>query len=205
MTHETMANTVWGVHGALSLVVLAAFYRYGDRSETFSKSLQGADSLLTKLRRKLSSDLADHLTPFVTTIQQKAVASPILDPHGEGYSERLPALAESEEFRESLQKFIEGDGHVLVDYRSALTARHSWCFWAKALSWCLLTTLVWLFSVAGLVFLFEKVFEIRVPDVMLTLSWVITLVAVLSCLLPLPLQLRSHDKLCHLRMLHDSP
>ncbi len=205
MTHETMVATVGSVHAATALVVLAAFYRYGDRSETFSRSLQGAESLLTKLRRKLSSDLADHLTPLVTSIQQKAVASPILDPHGEGYSEKPPALVESEEFRESVQKFIEGDGYVIVDYRSALIARQSWCFWAKALSWCLFTTLAWLVLVAGMVFLLEKLFQIGVPDVILTSSCIITLIGILSCLVPLPFQLRSHDKLCHLRMQHDSP
>ncbi len=205
MIHEQLVTRLLTAHGAVLLVVVAAYYKYGDRSDYLMKSLQGIDALLSKMRRRLTGELGAHLAPMIKAAQAGAAVSPLVGPRGETYREEPAALTESEAFKDSLQKFVEGNAAIILDYRVVFAARQRWCFWARALSWCLLIGLVWLIPATGFMFVLERCLDTPLADWQLGVIATLSGLTVASVLATLPFQLIAHDKIIHFRVQYDSP
>jgi hypothetical protein len=205
MTHDSLVSNLLTGHGAVLVAVLAAYYKYGDRSASINKSLQGVDALVTKIRRQLANELGTHLEPLILSVQKQAGVSPVLDARGETYAEPPSALRESEAFKDSVQKFVDGNSEAIADYRAATDARRQWCLWARILSWCLLGGLFWQIFSTGFIFLMERCFEIAVANIYLICISTVSSLAVLSALITLPFLLHAHDKLLEIRVRYDSP
>ena len=50
-------------HASVFGCAIAAYYRYGDRTEVFNKSLQGTDLILVRIRQQISEELTEKLKP----------------------------------------------------------------------------------------------------------------------------------------------
>ena len=77
MTHQELLSITLIVHVAVLSGSLAAFYKYGDRSDFMAKSLEGTETTLSKLRMMISSYLLSSIKEFLSTI---LYPQPILGP-----------------------------------------------------------------------------------------------------------------------------
>ena len=182
------------------VAAIAAYYKYGDRTEIFTKSLQGADATLARLRQRIAADLAKKLKPI---FDNHGTMSVLLVP--EGYTERAANPVGSEIYRESVREFLENSTDAVIDYRTLHLSRNSWCSWAKFLSWSILILMVWQMIVVGALSFIDKVGGIPIPDWLLKWSALPTGIAVFCCLIPLPCMLRHHDVITDYRTHYDSP
>jgi len=142
MTHKELVDIAVSVHVGVLLGALAAWYKYGDRSEVLSKSLQGTEATLSRLRIIISDELMTGIKGTLSTMP----ANPelILGPDGKNpvYSERVTNFLESERFREAVRDFVDRRADCVSDYRALTRARTNWCFWARVLSWSILLLIV---------------------------------------------------------------
>ena len=65
MTLGEAAGLALKVHGAVWLAAAAAYYKYGDRTNLFEKSLQGNRSARQSILDTVASDLSKQLQPVV--------------------------------------------------------------------------------------------------------------------------------------------
>ncbi len=65
MTLTAAAALAMKVHGAVWLAAAAAYYKYGDRTNLFSRALQGNRSLRQALRDNIAADLGKQLQPVI--------------------------------------------------------------------------------------------------------------------------------------------
>ena len=121
------------------------------------------------------------------------------------YTERPVNPVGSESYRSTIRDFVEDNANTLVDCRSLRLARDAWCFWARMLSWSILGLLLWQALITGSLALFDKVLEVTIPDSLIKLSAIPSVVGVLACLLLLPLLLKWHDVIDKHRMRYDAP
>ena len=63
MTFEDGTSLAFTVHGAIWIVTAAAYYRYGDRTDLFDKSLRGCRRTRRSIRDALATSLSAHLGP----------------------------------------------------------------------------------------------------------------------------------------------
>jgi len=203
MTHADLIKTVVAVHSSVLLVAIAAYYKYGDRTDVFTRSLEGTDGLLRRIRQQLASDLGESLVGVFR--DQGTVPSPILRPDGGTYIEQCTNPIGGERYKESIRDFVEESNEVLADYRSAIMARASWCFWAKCLSWTILGLTVWQAVVVGSSALLDWVCSIPIPDWVLQWAGLPTVLIVAACFVAVFLCLRHHDTIQRMRMRYDTP
>lgn len=200
MSHADLVTVILSIHGPILLGTLAAYYKYGDRTEIFTRSLQGTDDLLRKMRESLAALLEQRLDPVFRN--PGSVPSPIIDPHGDTYIERPINPVGSEQYREALRDFVDAEATRIVDYRSAYEAGMQWCKWSKRLSWALLFFWIYQGAAAGIVIVFDVACSIKIPEFFLLgsiaptgLLFVFVAVAASMCQW-------HHTKICDLRLEH---
>ncbi len=141
MTPTDVLNAALGCHGAVFVGSATAFYKYGDRSELFSKSLAGAEAALVQMRSRIADELGRALAPLFTN--PGTDPSPILDQTGSRYVERPINPVGSEAYKETVRDFCEGDSIVILHYRSLDRSLARWLWWARWISWTILLLTVW--------------------------------------------------------------
>jgi len=206
MTHQDMLNITLSVHGAVFVGAIAAWYKYGDRSDVLAKSLEGTDNLLRKLRILISSDLSKHIREVLSTVPANPQA--ILGPDGKNaiYTEKVSNFLESEAFRQAIGDFVSSGANVISDYRVLARARASWCFWARLLSWSILAIIILQAVFLAAHGFIDKILGNHLPDWCAHGSIVITGFIVLFVLcLEFPILLRNHDKMIQQKVKYDAP
>lgn len=199
MDHKELVNLLLSVHGAIFLTSLVGFYKYGDRTEIMSRSLHGTEGLLASLRMRLSDALAQKLK---LTFQDASTQPTILLTPDVAYTEKPTDPVESESYREAFREFIEAHQSQLVDFRSALLARDYWCRWARRLSWGILSLMIWEAISVGALALVDRVGGVVIPDVVVKLSVVPSVVVVTALFVALGAMLHQHDIINEKKLAH---
>lgn len=186
-------------HGALFTTAIGAFYRYGDRTDSFAKSLAGLRDFLGIIRRDLVAEFEKELQPFFRRAQPNVV----LDAGGAPtYQENATNPVGGEEFREFLDSLLKRTMEPLSTYRALVDASDSWCSWAMALSWTLLAMMAWEFvALVGLA-LWPAVGP-TLPQRFVFLSFVPGVACGVLGLIALSAQLRHHDTIMEIRRLNE--
>lgn len=190
------------IHGSILAVALAAYYKYGDRADVFSKSLQGAEALLKRLRSNISSDLARHLEPVFRS--PGSLPSPILTPHESTYVEHPVNPVGSERYRESIRTFLEEAAGSIADYRSVVRACDAWCFWARVRSWAIIFLLMWQFLAVVLLFVLMLIDNIF-PDSVIYATFIPSILSGFVAMISLPFIEIHHNTIIRSRRRYDVP
>lgn len=202
MTYDDLLLVAVGSHAAVFVGALAAYYKFGDRTDVTSKSLQGTDNVLRDMRRAIAAELADWLRPALE--ESITVSTLIVDPSSASYIERPSRSLDSERFREAVKDFVEVDSGRLADCRTLLTLRKTWCSAAAALSWLLLCLLIWQGAVSAALAFLGRTEVIHFPAGLILWSpgpTVLLAVGVAVCLVVMQV---SHDRITALRMRYGS-
>ena len=203
MTHLDAITLALGIHGSTLLVAVGAYYKYGDRSEMFERSLAGTDNALRRLRRDLADRLAARLERiFAASV---SVPSPLVDANGVSYKERPVNPVQSESYREGFREFIESNAQVILDYRSLLMCRDRWCRHAKLLSWAVLLLFVWQALTLAVLAIGVKLAGLALPDWAVKASVIPTIILTILCVAQVPFLLWFHDHILDSRKKYDAP
>lgn len=204
MTHAELLNLALSIHGAVFVGSLAAFYKYGDRTDVFAKSLAGTDSALSRIRKMISDEL---LTTVRECLHKKTPnLQPILGPDGTtyGYSEKTADLLESEAFR-PVRHFIDLRTDSISDYHILIRARENWCFWARMLSWSILLSIILQLVFLVIHGLVDHVLGYPLPDWSIFATLIISAVVVLVVLGLFVFLLKNHDVILQQKVKYDAP
>lgn len=182
---------------------MVAFYKYGDRTETFNKSLEGTDLVLRTLRRDIAFKLALRLKP-VFDGASAVIQIDLVDPAGNPITEVAVNPVGSENYNDALFDFIEGNDEHLVHYKLLLGARDKWCHWAKILSWGILVLFSLELLIGGLL-LWAKLASHLFSDTLIWGSLCLAGILILSCVIPLYFLLSAHDQIIRYRKKYASP
>jgi len=191
VNHTDLTTLILSAHGAIFLAGATAYYKYGDRTDVLQKPLNSCNSTLAQLRARISTKLADQLR---SVYRDPVVPSVIVTPTGQTYSEPVVNPVGSEAFFESVQRFVEDEVEVMVDYQELRHARSCWYAWARRLSWLILAVLVWEVAASALV-LADKLEFARLGDGLLHLTFVPSGALIVICLAALVVLQRQHDKI----------
>jgi hypothetical protein len=191
------------VHGGLLVAAVFAFYKYGDRTDLFDKSLAGTNAVLRVLRRDIAFKLASRLQP-VFDGASAVIEISLVDAGGNPISEVSVNPVGSENYNDALFDFVEGNDLSLVHYRLLLHTRDRWCGWAKSLSWAILI-LMSLEAVFCGYLLWSKLVGHFLAGHLLVVTFCATAISFVSCLVPLIFLLCAHDKISELRKRYDLP
>ncbi len=198
MTHEALTGFALGVHAALLVGVLAAYYKFGDRTEITARSLQGTEAALREIRRLIAADLAAAVREELAA---PAAASPIivLEATKESYVERPSNPFDSERFRDGVRQFVEGSSSSLVDCRNLVGHRDSWIRAAKRLSRFLLTLAAYEGLVAGALAFLDKTEVYQFPDLTVKLAAIPTAICFVAAMISMVQMQISHDRIIEIR------
>jgi hypothetical protein len=192
-------NLALTFHASVLACAIAAYYKYGDRTEVFSKSLQGTDLVLVRIRQKITEDLTKSLKP----VFESAGSVPTLIVPDSVYLERSLNPVGSERYLEGIREFVEHSSDSLSTYRSVFLARHGWCVWARVLSWSILILAIWQAAATGFIAFGCTLGEIQVPSWIIKASFLPTALASFSCFSALPFLLFHHDRISGFRERYD--
>jgi hypothetical protein len=120
--------------------VLAAYHKYGDRTEITDKSLKGTKEALDGLQAYVSRGVAEAIKPTVERILAGAtfVNGTIEGLKAEAVLEEL----QGEAFLDDVASFVNRDIEELSYFRSLVHARSRWSTWARRMSWGLFALLI---------------------------------------------------------------
>ncbi len=182
-----------GVHGVVLPASLVGLYRYGDRTESFKKSVDDVDDLLTRMRGHVTAALEDELG----LVLERSDGEPKLV-RPDGYSERATNPVGSEYFREALGRFMNANVEVVVDYGRTSRARGAWCFWARTLSWVTLGLAIWEALCVATLGVIGELWGIPISSGVAKWSFVPTILLIAAFFVCQIAMLRHHD------VIHDS-
>ena len=198
MTHEALVGLALGVHSALLIGVLAAYHKYGDRTEVTAQSLAGTEQTQRELRRLLASELADVLKK---TMEPQATFVTVVDPATESYAERPADIFSGEQYRNIVRTFVEKRAGAIVDCRSLAINRELWAGRASTLSWGLLV--FWMYEAVGAgALVLDKLGVYTLPVWLVTWSFAPTALLFGSCAVVVVGLLLAHDRITAIRMKH---
>ena len=140
MTLSDAAGLALQVHSAIWIAAAAAYYRYGDRTNLFEKTLRGNHDLRRALRDNIATDLNKQLQPVVRDATR--ARSPVLNAAG-SYIEHATDITESEPFYQAIRDYVSSSAGSLLDYRLVLKTEARWRTWAHRMSHSLLALLAW--------------------------------------------------------------
>lgn len=163
---------------------LAAWYKYGDRTEIVAKSLQGTKEALDELRIYLARSLGGVLLPLIKEmIKDRRTA------------DELATALSGEQFQDAISEFVNQEIDEMVTYRRLLHARQRWSIWARKLSWAIYL----LMCAEGLFlcffFLWGQVFSHTVGKVWFACSLSISVLITIRCVYCFGLMLYFHDQI----------
>ncbi len=197
--HEALVTAALGGHGGILLGAMAAYYKYGDRTESMAKSLQGTEATLRAMRGALAGELAEELK---SGLRSSSAVTAMVDPVLGSYSETAVDIFSGEQFRSALVKFVERKSKVIVDCRSLAFARDAWARRARRVSWCLFLLIVYETICVGALFS-ERLEVFTIPDLLVKLTFSFSVALILVALATSGTLLMAHDQITAIRMKHE--
>lgn len=119
-------------HGAAFVGAIAAFNKYGDRTEQADKSLRSTKDALDTLLAYLGSTLAERLKPTISRILANATQA--TGTIKEFKAETIADEFNGEAFHNDVSSFVNSEIDELLSYRNLVEARDKWKKWAKRIS-----------------------------------------------------------------------
>lgn len=206
MTHSDLNEISLYIHGVVLLGLIAAWYKYGDRSDIIANSLAGTYALLTNLKHRISSDLLITIKKGFSPLPSNFNPVTINNGKSFNYHEYTTNFIESEKFHECISDYVENNTEYLSDYQELKSACIKWCFWVMLLSWIILSTII--FQLLSLVLhgFIDKILKISLNNWYIYITITVTGILVLFIFsIIFPKLLFSHDKIQRQRFKHDSP
>jgi hypothetical protein len=202
MSPQDFSTLTWTFHAATLIPLGVAVQKFGDRTETFQKSLAGTSEALTRLRRALAAELERDVEALVS--QSMTRQTMVLDINGDAFTQSAPNVAASEAYRNCIHEFAVRQESSLAAYHALTTARDGWTRWARRISWSVILFFVWELLAFGLVGGATRLIDTTIPKALLLTSFAPTVL--LACLLiaALVMTLRQHDRILDIRRTHDS-
>ena len=139
MTLSDAVGLALKVHGGVWLAAVAAYYKYGDRTDLFDKALRGNRSLGQAVRDNVATDLSKQLQPVIRDATR--ATSPVLDAAGD-YIEHVADITNSEPFYQAIRDYVSLSAGSLLDYRLVLETADRWRTWAHRLSRSILVLVI---------------------------------------------------------------
>jgi hypothetical protein len=193
-----------GVDGAALLAYIAAFYRYGDRTEVYRNSLSGTRDLIVEIERQIAFELAVRLKPVFSGDIPPVIEVVLFQADGSLSREVTVNPVGSEKYREAVLDFVLSQNDAMIAYRIVTLCRNRWVRWARCLSWSLLAGIV----MHG-IFAFALI-GVRLADLGTMPKWwlqagcassLCLFIFVLFCVASM---MRSHDQIQHYRRVYGS-
>lgn len=170
------------------LGAVAAWYKYGDRTDLTDKSLKGTKEALDGLEAYLGRTLADKLRPTMERLVT-----------GDRTPETILKELNGEDFQNDVSSFVVSDIEELIWYRRLSDARTKWCSWARRLSWA---TWVWLILqgiLSSFFLIISKVFNHTLSTTLTITGFAISGVPAIFCVVAAGIILYHHDQISHYR------
>jgi hypothetical protein len=200
MAANELAADALLVHSAVLVPALAAYLKYGDRSELVAKSLGGIEATIAKIAAQIAGELDEHLRPLF----QGQVVNIALELPAE-YAERPADPLGSEAYRNALKEYTNANSSSLADLWMLRRVRDSWCFWARGLSWLVVATCGYEMLAAGYLSIGVRIVGQAPSGAILQGSFVPTGLLVLGVVGAAVMMLIRHDFIVKLKMRHDAP
>jgi len=176
---------------------LAAYHKYGDRTELTDKSLKGTKEALETLLAYLGRSLAEAVRPTV----ERILANATVTPEGTIKEVKPSAIAKElngEAFLDDIAAFVNTDGEEMSSYRNLVHARIRWSACAKRISRSVFVLLV-LQGVFTFYFAAEKILNRPMKPIVSLVTFIISALAVGFCVLCAGAMLHYHDKISEYR------
>jgi hypothetical protein len=183
-----------GIDGAALLAYLAAFYKYGDRTDIYKNSLSGTSALLVEIERQIAFELAVRLQPLFRGDPPPVIELSLIQPDGTPFKEVAVNPVGSENYRQAVVEFVLAENEAMNAYRIVTTGKGRWGTWARRLSWSLLTG-IGLHGVLGFGLLGVRFAEWNAPVQVLIASCGLSFCLFVFVLLCAALMMRSHDQI----------
>lgn len=197
MTHEALVNAAAATHAAILVGAVAAYYKFGDRTDVLAKSLQGTERSIREMRRLIAEDLAETLSAKLTPAS--TVSTLIVESSSQSYVERPTSPFVGERYRDAVRSFVEEGTNCLVDCRGIVSLRDTWLRWARRLSWLILGLVVYEAIVAGALAFGDRMGVFALPDRVIQWASAPTVLGVVLILNHMVLMLRCHDRITDIR------
>jgi hypothetical protein len=171
---------------------VAAWYKYGDRTDLADKSLRGTKEALDELRAYLGRALAEAVKPTVQRIIQSNIQ---LDGTLNIPPDAILEELRGDNFQDDVSSFVTSDLDEMLFYRILIHARKRWSLWAQRISWG-----VYVFLAVEFVFtiyfgLANRVFNHPVSLVFAIVSLAVSVIVFAFCISCAGVMLRCHDKI----------
>lgn len=202
MPLEDLTTITLAFHGATLIPLGVALQKFGDRTESFQKSLAGTSEALIRLRRLLASELERDVGALLST-RTLSTQTLVLDAAGDAFSQTPSNVGESEAFRNCIHEFATRQQSGLVAYHSLSGARDAWARWARRVSWSVLLLFGWEAVAFGSIAAIAKLADITIARVLLFASYAPTGVSFGLFMAAQALSLRHHDRILDIRRTHD--
>lgn len=184
-------------HGALLVGAIAAWYKYGDRTDLTDKSLKGTKEAIDELRAYLGRALAQAVRPTVERILANNTG-----PDGRLLNvAAIQILGElsGENFQDDVSTFASSEMDEMTRYRMLIQARKNWSVWAKRISWGVYTLLFVQLGFTGFFAVFTKALGLPVALSALLGTLGVSAAVGLFCMCCWGAMLRHHDKISSYR------
>lgn len=198
MTHEALVNVAATTHTAVLLGALAAYYKFGDRTDVLAKSLQGTEQSMRDLRRLIAAELAETLQKDLSSVP--TVSTLIVESATESYVERPTSVFAGERYRDSIRRFVEVSSNRLVDCRNLVSLRDAWSRCAQRLSWLILGLVAYEALVAGFLGFLDRTGVLIVPDAVIRWAAAPTVAIAVLCGAYIVAMQRVHDRISEIRL-----
>jgi hypothetical protein len=163
---------------------VAAWYKYGDRTDLAKKSLDGTKEALDELRAYLGRALADAVKPTVERILAEQ-GDPVV----------ILEELRGENFQDDVSAFVTRDLDEMVTYRMLVHERKHWSLWAQRLSWGVYILMAVEVVFAAWFGLSNRVFSHPVSLRIAIVSFCVSGIVFVFCILSAGVMLRCHDKI----------
>jgi len=198
VTHEALVNAAAATHAAILVAAVAAYYKFGDRTDVIAKSLQGTEDSVRELRRRIAGELAERLKADLA--QSSTVSTLVVEPTVESYIERPTDIFAGERYRDSVRGFVEANMNRMVDCRSLVSLRDTWMRWGRRMSWLILSLVGYEALVAGGLAFVDRMAVFAFPDGVIRWAAAPTTVGVVIIFVHWVFMLRFHDRITDIRL-----
>jgi hypothetical protein len=171
---------------------VAAWYKYGDRTELADKSLKGTKDALDDLRAYLGRALAEAVKPTIQRIVQSNLQ---LDGTLNIAPDAILEEIRGDNFQDDVSSFVTSEMDEMLSYRTLLDARKRWSSWAKRISWGIYSILVVESLFTACFALANRVFGHSVSLGVTIVSLSVSVFGFGFCILCWGVMLRCHDKI----------
>lgn len=178
----------------LLVFAIAAWYKYGDRTDLAKKHLDGTKEAVDGLRAYLGRALAAAVKPTIKRILEE---QGVVQDDG---TLKIPPNALLEEFRgdnfqDDVSAFVTRDLDEMISYRTLVNERKHWSTWARGLSWGVFSLMVVEIALVVWFGLANKFFSHPVSLLVAVISSSVSGIIVVFCILSAGVMLRCHDKI----------